>query len=121
MKKKIIKISKLSILLLIRQLWTTLCNLYLLVSEPFLTVRRIRIKRDKSQVFILISIFLSPVFAYVMARLITDLWWYKRLLPSVGMVFGAIFLIEMLVLSYMFYWTYQVISKSRFRDFREKI
>jgi len=121
MKEKIVKISKLSILLVIRQVWTTVCNLYLLVYEPFLTLRKIKVKKDKSQTLILISILASPIVLYVIARLITDLWWYRRILPSVGAVFGLTFLVETIAFGFLFYWTYQVISKNHLRDYREKI
>ena len=121
MKERIIKIGKLSGLLVIRQVWTTVCNLYLLISEPFLTVRRIKAKRDKSQTLILVSIFASPIVLYVIARLITDLWWYRRILPSVGAVFGLTFLVETIAFGFLFYWVYQVISKNHIGDYREKI
>ena len=121
MRERVIKITKLSILLGLRQLWTTICNLYLLVREPFLTIRRIKVKRDKSQVVILGLIFVSPILVYGMARIVTDWWWYRKFLMSVGPVFGVTFLIQMAVFSYVIYWIYQVISKNHFKDFRERI
>lgn len=121
MKEKIIKIMKLTFLLTLRQLWTTICNLYLLAEEPFLTIRRIKVKRDKSQVILLGMMFVSPALIYVMVRIITDWWWYRRILMAVGPVFGLIFVVQTSVLAYVLYWVYQVISKNHFRDFREKI
>ena len=121
MKEKIVKVGKLSILLFIRQMWATICNLYLLIHEPFLTVRKIKIRRDKSQALILGLIFVSPALVYIVARITTDLWWYRRLLLSVGPVFEMTTLVEMLILGYLFYWIYQVISKNHFKDFKEKI
>jgi len=121
MKKKIINIVKISILLAIRQMWTTVCNLYLLIEEPFLTVRRVKAKKDKSQALLLGLIFLSPALIYGIVRIVTDWWWYRRFLISVGPVFGVTFLVQMAVFSYVIYWIYQVISKNHFIDFREKI
>ena len=121
MKKKIINILKISFLLTVRQIWTTGCNLYLLIQEPFLTVRRIKAKKDKSQAMLLGLIFVSPILIYGMARVVTDWWWYRKFLISVGPVFGLTFLIEMAVFSYVIYWIYQVISKNHFKDFKERI
>jgi len=121
MKEKIVKVGKLSILLIIRQVWVTFCNLYLLIREPFLTIRRIKAKRDKSQTVILGLIFVSPVLVYMVARIATDLWWYRKLLLSVGPIFELTSLVEVLVFGYVFYWVYQVISKNHFGDFKEKV
>lgn len=121
MKERIIKLGKIGFFLMIRQIWSTICNMYLLIREPFLTVRRIKVKRDKSQVMLLGLIFVSPALIYGIARIVTDWWWYRRILPSVGAVFGLTFLVEIVVFSYVFYWVYQVISKNHFRDFKERI
>jgi len=121
MKEKIVKVGRLSVLLVIRQMWVTICNLYLLIREPFLTVRKIKAKRDKSQALILGLIFVSPALVYIVARIATDIWWYRKILPSVGPMFELTSLIEVLVLGYVCYWVYQVISKNHVRDFRERV
>jgi hypothetical protein len=105
------KIFCLSFLIFIRQLWSFFCNVYLLYYQPYLTLKKIRQTRDKSQ-FLLISLAaFAPVFIYLLSRILWDHYRYGRLLPSVGSVFFSVALIQAAVLLYLAYWTLQVIAK----------
>lgn len=107
------KIIKLSGLLVVREVWGLLCNLYLLIYQPFLTLRTIKANKDKSQTGLIIMVALLPLIAYSVARLITDYLWYGTLLNSVGIVFSTVLLIELFVFGYLFYWTVMVLIKNR--------
>lgn len=121
MKKRIKNIIKLSILIGVRQMWGLMCNLYLLVYQPFLTLRTIRGKRDKSQFFLLSTTVMAPALFYVGARVVWDAYKYGRLLHSIGPVFWATTIIEATIFSYLTYWTVKVILKNHKDMFVEAI
>ena len=121
MKKRIKKISWLVILIGVRQLWGLLCNLYLLTYQPFLTLRTIRGKRDKSQFFLLSAVTIVPVIVYIITRISWDYFKYGRILTGVGGVFAATVLVEGVIFSYLLYWTVEVIKKNHRDLFVEKI
>ena len=115
------KIAKISVLIGIRQIWGLLCNLYLLTYQPFLTLRTIRARHDKSQFLMIGMTALSPFLAYLMARLILDIHWYGEWRLSVGAIFEVTILVEILLLGYLGYWTGQVLKKNHKDQFVEKI
>ncbi|MBU1089132.1 hypothetical protein KKC08_02100 [Patescibacteria group bacterium] len=104
------KIIKLSVLLIIRQVWGWCCNLYLLSYQPFLTLRTIKAKRDKSQFLLISATALFPVLMYISARVVTDYWFYGQILSSVGMIFGLTMVIEVLIFAYLLFWTVKVLG-----------
>jgi len=107
-KKRIRNLFKLGFLISIRQLWGLGRNLYLLTYQPYLTLKEIREKRDKSQ-FFLISVFVAlPAVFYVGLRIVWDRWKYGLILPSVGNVFVGVLIVEILTLTYLGYWTWRV-------------
>jgi len=120
MKKRIKKISRLIMLISVRQVWGLLCNLYLLSYQPFLTLKTIRDKRDKSQFLLVSMVSVLPVTLYVIARISWDCYKYDRVLASVGRVFLITALIEGLIFSYLLYWAGRVIFKNRRDSFVEK-
>ena len=115
--KRTKKIAKLSILIGIKELWGLGCNLYLLTYQPFLTLRTIRARRDKSQLLLIALVAISPILAYGMARMILDLVMYGRWLKSVGLIFGLTAAIEILILGYLGYWAGVVIRKNHKDEF----
>jgi hypothetical protein len=121
MKKRIKNIIKLAILIGVRQLWGLMCNLYLLAYQPFLTLRTIRGKRDKSQFLLLSTTVIAPAVFYVIARLTWDIYRYGHLLHSIGPVFWATTIIEAGIFSYLLYWTIRVIKKNHKDVFIETI
>lgn len=108
-KKRVKKIAKLSILVGARQTWNLLCNLYLLSYQPFLTLRTVIESRDRIQQAALFFTAISPAIIYVTARVIWDNYKYGRILNSVGQVFLTVFIIEILIFSYLLYWLIKVV------------
>lgn len=109
--KRVKNIFKLGVLIGIRQMWGLGRNLYLLTYQPYLTLKDIREKRDKSQL-VLVSIFvILPAVGYILLRIIWDRWKYGLVLPSVGSVFVGVAVIEILMLAYVGYWTWRVIKE----------
>jgi len=119
-RKRVKKIFKLTGLIGIRQTWGLLCNLYLLVYQPFLTLRTIKEKRDKSQFVLVSGMAIVPVIIYVIARICWDYFKYGRILNGVGGVFAITVLIQGLVFSYLLYWAVRVIRKNHNGLFVEK-
>lgn len=110
-KKRIKKIIKLVFLISVRQIWKLLCNLYNIVEQPFLTLKKLIIKdRDKSQMFLVGIIFLMPMFAYGIARVVWDYYRYGLILNGVGMVFLTAISIQIILLSYLGYWLWKIIK-----------
>lgn len=108
-KKRIKKIWKLTILIAARQIWKLLCNLYHLLTQPLLTIKLLIKDRDKSQIFLLILVFLMPVIAYVMARIIWDYYRYGALVRGVGMFFVISAFLEIGMLIYLVFWMFKAV------------
>ena len=112
-EKRLKNIWKLSILIGVRQGYFLARNWYLLIREPYLTLKEIKDKGDKSQFFLVTLSALTPVFVYIAARIIYDLIKYQRIVWLTGRVFGAAMLIQTIILAYLGYWTIQVLWKDR--------
>jgi len=104
MKKRIKKIFKLTILIAARQIWKLLCNLYHLITEPILTIKTLIKEKDKSQIFLIIMVILTPIIAYFLARIIWDYYRYGLVIKNVGMFFGMAVGMEILIFSYLGFW-----------------
>lgn len=112
-KKRLKKLSKLGILIGARQFYFLGRNWYLLSYQPYLTLKEIRNKRDKSQMFLVAVTALTPAIVYIIARIIWDLVKYHRLLLVTGRVFVVAGVIQTIVLLYLGYWTLQVLRKEK--------
>ncbi|MFA5532846.1 MAG: hypothetical protein WDA13_04665 [Candidatus Shapirobacteria bacterium] len=110
-KKRIKKIVKLTILIAVRQIWKLLCNLYHLVTEPFLTLKILIKDRDKSQIFLISLIFLMPIIAYFLARIVWDYYRYGLIINNTGMFFIGAIIIQIILLLYLGYWVLKIIKK----------
>lgn len=110
-KKRIKKIIKLSILIMFRQIWKLLCNLYHLITEPFLTLKLLIKERDKSQIFLISLIFLMPVIAYFLARIVWDYYRYGLIINNTGVLFIVAIIIQIILLLYLGYWVLKIIKK----------
>ena len=110
-KKRIKKIFKLTILIVVRQVWKLLCNLYHLITEPFLTLKLLISERDKSQIFLMGIIFLMPIIAYFLARIVWDYYRYGLIIDKVGIFFTLAISIQIILLLYLGYWVLKVIRK----------
>ncbi len=110
-KKRIKNIFKLTVLIVARQIWKLLCNLYHLITEPILTIKTLIKERDKSQIFLIIMVIISPIAAYFLARIIWDYYRYGLVVRDVGMFFGLSLALEILIFSYLGFWIVKVIRQ----------
>lgn len=110
MKKRIKNIFKLTILIAARQIWKLLCNLYHLVTEPFVTLRLLIKERDKSQIFLISLIFLMPIIAYFLARMAWDYYRYGLIIDGVGMFFTMAIVIQIGLFLYLGFWVLKVVK-----------
>lgn len=110
-KKRIKKIFKLTILIAARQIWKLLCNLYHLITEPVETIRLLIKERDKSQIFLLFLVFLMPIIAYFMARIIWDYYRYGLIIDNTGIFFVISMVVEIGLFLYLGYWVLKVICR----------
>lgn len=109
-KKRIKNISKLTILIAARQIWKLLCNLYHLISEPFLTLKLLIKERDKSQIFLVGLTFLVPIIAYFLARIVWDYYRYGLIIDGVGLFFVLAVIIQITLFMYLGHWVLKVIK-----------
>lgn len=112
-KKRIKKIKKLVFLITVRQIWKLLCNLYNIIEQPFLTFKKLIVKdKDKSQMFLVGIIFLMPMFAYGITRVVWDYYRYGLILNGLGMVFLMAITIQTVLFVYLGYWLWKI-TKSK--------
>jgi hypothetical protein len=67
--------------------------------------------RDKSQIFLISLVFLMPVIAYFLARIVWDYYRYGLIVTDVGMFFTAAITVQIILLLYLGYWILKVIKK----------
>lgn len=106
--KRLKKLSKLGILIGIRQAYFLGRNIYELYYQPYLTIKEIVDKKDKSQIFLITVAALTPTLTYVLLRIGWDLIKYHRMLIVTGNVFLVMALIQTIVIAYLGYWTWKV-------------
>lgn len=109
--KRIKRIFKLTVLIAARQIWKLLCNLYHLISEPFLTLKRLIKERDKSQFFLIGLVFLMPIISYFLARIVWDYYRYGLIIKDVGMFFSVSLMVEIILLMYLGFWILRVMKR----------
>jgi hypothetical protein len=102
---------RLGTLIATRQFYFLGRNWYQMVYSPYLTLKEIKEKRDKSQFLLIVLSALTPFFVYVFGRLTWDLVKHGRLLWITGNVFVTMVVIQILILGYLAYWTIQVLIK----------
>ena len=112
-EKRLKKLWKLGILIGIRQLYLLGRNWYLLATQPYLTIKQIKDSEDKSQIFLILLSAVTPVIAYLLARIIWDLLKYQRLLMLTGNAFLGMGLIQSMIFIYLGYWVLMVIKKDK--------
>jgi len=112
-KKRIKKIAKLSLLVGVKQIWGLLCNLYLLSYQPFLTLKTMKEGQNKLQLILVVLTAISPAIFYITARVVWDNYKYGRVLNSIGHVFLTVLVIEILIFSYLLYWSIKVIKGTK--------
>lgn len=109
--KHLQKIWQLTILIAVRQVVFFGKNVYNLYYQPYLTIKRLVDDEDKSQIFLIAAAAVSPIAAYTVLRVVTDLWRFGRVVPLTGRVFTVMISIQILLLSYLGYWTLKVFKK----------
>lgn len=107
-RKRVKKLFKLTTLISVRQGYFLGRNWYELMREPYLTIKALKESRDKSQIFLISLTALTPLFVYIVARVIYDLIRYHSLLVVTGGVFKLAVLVQGLILIYLGYWTVKV-------------
>jgi len=81
------------------------------MREPYLTIKDLKESRDKSQIFLISLTALTPLFLYIVLRIIYDLVRYHSLLIVTGNVFKLAILFQGLVLIYLSYWVVKVFQE----------
>ena len=110
-KKRIKNLFKLSALVGIRQGYFLGRNWYELMREPYLTIKALKETRDKSQIFLISLTALTPLFLYIIARIIYDLIRYHSLLIVTGKGLQLAIFVQGLILIYLGYWVVKVFQK----------
>ena len=111
MKKRVKNIFKLTVLIGARQIWKLLCNLYHLITEPVLTIKTLIKEKDKSQIFLIMMVIISPIAAYFLARIIWDYYRYGVIIKNVGLLFELSATIEIILLAYLGFWLIRTIKR----------
>lgn len=109
-KKRLKNILRLTGLIGIRQGFFLTRNWYLLITEPYLTVKEIKESKDKSQIFLIGVSALAPVGIYIILRIVWDLLNYGQILWMTGKVFLAMGLVQSIILAYLGYWVIKVLK-----------
>jgi len=110
-ERRIKNLLKLSGLIGIRQGYFLGRNWYELMREPYLTIKTLKESRDKSQIFLISLTALTPLFLYLVARVIYDLVRFGSLIVVTGNGFWTAILMQILILLYLGYWTIKVLGE----------
>lgn len=111
--KRLRKLVKLGMLIAVRQGYFLGRNIYELYYQPYLTIKELVEKQDKSQMLLVALAAMTPAITYVLARIVYDLIKFGRLVALTGNVFLIMGMIQMLVLAYLGYWALMVIRNSK--------
>lgn len=112
-EKRIKNIFILIGLIVIRQLYFLGRNWYLMISMPYLTLKEVLVKKDKSQLFLISLSALWPVLAYVLARIVWDLIHYRQMIWLTGKGFETTLVIQAIILGYWLFWVVSVLRKEK--------
>jgi len=81
------------------------------MREPYLTLNSLKESRDKSQIFLISLTALTPLFLYIIGRIIYDLIRHGSLVMITGKGFQVAILLQGLILLYLGYWTIRVLRE----------
>ncbi len=109
--KRIKNLWKLAILIGIRQGYKLGRNCYELFYEPEETLRQLFDDFDKSQMLLLILTALTPLFLYLICRVIWDLIKYGNVLAIFGTGLNLVLIIEALIFAYLGYFVVRTLKK----------
>ena len=110
-KKRVKNLFRLGGLIGIRQGYFLGRNWYELMREPYLTLNSLKESRDKSQILLISLTALTPLFLYIIGRIIYDLIRHGSLIMITGRGFQMAILMQGLILLYLGYWTIKVFEK----------
>lgn len=102
---------KLSSLIVIRQVYKLSRNCYELIYEPEITIRELMDDFDKSQILLLVLTALTPLFVYLILRVIWDLIMYGNVAVIFGSGLNLVLFIEVLIFAYFGYFLIKVLRK----------
>ena len=102
-EKRLRNIFRLGGLIGVRQGYKLTRNWYQIYYEPELVIRELRETRDKSQIFLILVTALAPLFLYVAARVIYDLWKYRGIVLITGSGLSLALGLEVVILGYLFF------------------
>ncbi len=102
------KILRLGGLIGVRQGYKLSRNWYQIYYQPALVIRELRESRDKSQIFLIVTTAMAPLFLYVAARVIYDLWKYRSLVLITGKGLDLVMGLEAIIGSYLLFWILKV-------------
>jgi hypothetical protein len=71
-------------------------------------IRELRESRDKSQIFLIVVSALTPLFLYVIVRIIYDLLKYRSLILITGKGLGLTMGLEVIIGGYLLFWIIRV-------------
>jgi len=97
----------------VRQGYKLTRNWYQIYYEPELVIRELRETRDKSQIFLILVTALAPLFLYVVARVIYDLWKYRSIVLVTGSGLGLALGLEAIIWGYLFFWVVKIWREDR--------
>lgn len=121
------KIIKLTFLVAVREFYELLANFWGLIFRPYLTLKKIKAKKDLSQAALILLSLISPFFlALCFSLLYLALKKWLNISPPSSLIFllkladlsGFLFLL--LGFSYLVFWTYQVLKTNHFYPKGEK-
>lgn len=81
------------------------------MSEPYLVINDLKESKDKSQIFLIGVTAFTPLFLYVILRIIYDLIRYHSIILVTGGVFRAAILVQGIILVYLGYWVIKVFQE----------
>lgn len=110
-KKRVKNLFRLGGLIGIRQGYFLGRNWYELMREPYITLNSLKESRDKSQIFLISLTALTPLFLYIIGRIIYDLIRHGSLIMITGKGFQMAIWLQGLILIYLGYWTIKVFEK----------
>ena len=115
------KILKLSFLVAVREIYELLANLWGLIFRPYLTLKKIKAKKDLSQTALILLSLISPFFiALCLSLIYLALKKWLNVSPPSFLVFllkladigGVTFLL--IGIAYLAFWTRQVLKTNHF-------
>jgi len=115
------KILRLAFLILAKEAYLLIKNLLGLIYHPYLTLKKIKAKKDLSQTFLIILAIITPLAFALSTSLVYLILKYIFHLPLPSLISPILKLLDLLATSYLLlatgyliFWTWQVFKKNHF-------